>query len=134
MEVGDGSHRRCAGTPVDERDLAERLAGPEPPDLLAVNLHRLLAALYDEGDEPALALERDRLACRGASLVDLLGQGREIRFSSSEKSGVRRRSSVLDLATSPFMHDASRPAQEGSAGAISSIRSSAARSRSTHAR
>ena len=77
-QLGFRRHRRGARAPVDQRDLAERVPGPEPADLVAVDLHGRLSALHHEEHEPALALEGDRVALREAPLVELLGQALEL--------------------------------------------------------
>src|SRR3982751_89141 len=69
-----GPDRRAAGRLVDQRHLAERLAGPEPADLLAVDGHGRLATIDHDAGPAGFALLGDCLSGWIRALDELGGE------------------------------------------------------------
>src|SRR5262245_34104750 len=68
LKVGAGDDRRRPGAAVDQRDLAEMLAGAEGPDDLPADADGGVAVLDHEEADPALALLGDLIALVEAAL------------------------------------------------------------------
>src|SRR4029453_867959 len=76
--VGDGGHRRRPRPAVDERDLAEEIAGPEDGFLLAPDGHAALPFEDQEQSDPVLALPGDHGAGLVPDLFRCLGDDGEL--------------------------------------------------------
>ena len=69
LEVALGRDRRRAGALVQQRDLAEVIARPEPAAVLAADGHLCLTGLDHEEADTALPFGRDRVAGRERPLL-----------------------------------------------------------------